>query len=90
MMMSKYHSKISQKATYLRVYEDDRMLYGEEVTDIIHKFEKRIVELEDLVKESFEEGYYEGVNFPSPLGGSCKWDESWAKRDLAILKEQVK
>jgi hypothetical protein len=46
---------------------------------------KRIVELEDLVKEAFEEGYYEGVNFPSPLG--CKWDESFAKRDLAILKE---
>jgi hypothetical protein len=49
MMMSKYHSKISQKATYLRVYEDNRMLYGEEVTDIIHKFEKRIVELESIM-----------------------------------------
>jgi hypothetical protein len=49
---------------------------------------KRIVELEELVKEAFEEGYYEGVHFPSPL--NCKWDESWAKRDLAILKEQVK
>lgn len=48
-MMSKYHSKISQKATYLRVYEDNRMLYGEEVTDIIHKFEKRIVELESIM-----------------------------------------
>jgi uncharacterized membrane protein len=45
-MMSKYHSRISQKATYLRVFEDNRMLYGEEITDVIHKFEKRIVELE--------------------------------------------
>ena len=44
--MSRYHSKISQKATYLRVYEDNRMLYGEEVTGIIHSLEKRIVELE--------------------------------------------
>ncbi len=44
--MSRYHSKISQKATYLRVYEDNRMLYGEEITDIIHNLEKRIVELE--------------------------------------------
>jgi hypothetical protein len=44
--MSRYHSKISQKATYLRVYENNRMLYGEEITDIIHKFEKLIVELE--------------------------------------------
>jgi hypothetical protein len=49
---------------------------------------ERIAELEGLVKESFEEGYYEGVHFPSPL--NCKWDESWAKRDLAILKEQGK
>jgi hypothetical protein len=46
MMMSRYHSKISQKATYLRVYEDNRMLYGEEVTGIIHNLEERIVELE--------------------------------------------
>jgi hypothetical protein len=44
--MSRYHSKISQKATYLRVYEDNRMLYGEEVTGIIHNLEERIVELE--------------------------------------------
>jgi hypothetical protein len=44
--MSKYQSKISQKATYLRVYDGGRMLYGEEVTDVIHNLEKRIVELE--------------------------------------------
>jgi hypothetical protein len=44
--MSKYQSKISQKATYLRVYEGGRMLYGDEVTDVIHNLEKRIVELE--------------------------------------------
>jgi hypothetical protein len=51
MMMSRYHSKISQKATYLRVYENNRMLYGEEVTGIIHNLEERIVELENLLKE---------------------------------------
>jgi hypothetical protein len=51
MTMSRYHSKISQKATYLRVYEDNRMLYGEEVTGIIHNLEKRIVELEGLVED---------------------------------------
>ena len=45
--MSKYQSKISQKATYLRVYDGGRMLYGEEVTDVIHNLEKRIVELEE-------------------------------------------
>jgi hypothetical protein len=44
--MSKYQSKISQKATYLRVYEGGRMLYGDEVTEVIHNLEKRIVELE--------------------------------------------
>jgi hypothetical protein len=49
MMMSRYHSKISQKATYLRVYEDNRMLYGEEVTGIIHNLEERIVELEKVL-----------------------------------------
>ncbi len=45
--MSKYQSKISQKATYLKVYDGERMLYGEEVTDVIHNLEKRIVKLEE-------------------------------------------
>ena len=45
-MTIKYHTKLSQKATYLRVYEGERMLYGEEVTDVIKGFEERIAELE--------------------------------------------
>jgi hypothetical protein len=49
--MSNYQSKISQKATYLRVYEGGRMLYGEEVTKVIHNLEKRIVELETYLKK---------------------------------------
>ena len=56
--MSKYQSKISQKATYLRVYDGGRMLYGEEVTDVIHNLEKSIVELEkdkiNLIEEFAE------------------------------------
>jgi hypothetical protein len=56
--MSNYQSKISQKATYLRVYEGGRMLYGEEVTKVIHNLEKRIVELEkdkiNLIEEFAE------------------------------------
>jgi hypothetical protein len=65
MMMSRYHSKISQKATYLRVYEDNRMLYGEEVTGIIHNLEKRIVELDETLshcKVFLEEMHYIEVN----------------------------
>jgi hypothetical protein len=49
--MSNYQSKISQKATYLRVYEGGRMLYGEEVTKVIHNLEKRIVELEAYLQK---------------------------------------
>jgi Trm5-related predicted tRNA methylase len=62
--MSKYQSKISQKATYLRVYDGGRMLYGDEVTDVIHNLEKRIVELqanqeraEKLIFELHEQVY---------------------------------
>jgi hypothetical protein len=52
--MSKYQSKISQKATYLRVYEGGRMLYGDEVTDVIHNLEKRIVELEKELEKQLK------------------------------------
>lgn len=45
-MTTKYHTKLSQKATYLRVYEGERMLYGEEVSDVIKGLEGRIAELE--------------------------------------------
>ena len=50
-MNSKYHTKLSQKATYLRVYEGKRMLYGEEVSDVIKGLEERIAELEKENKE---------------------------------------
>lgn len=45
-MTTRYHTKLSQKATYLRVYEGERMLYGEEVSDVIKGLEERIAELE--------------------------------------------
>ena len=50
-MNSKYHTKLSQKATYLRVYEGKRMLYGEEVSDVIKGLEENITELEKENKE---------------------------------------
>ena len=49
-MNSKYHTKLSQKATYLRVYEGKRMLYGEEVSDVIKGLEERIAELESHIQ----------------------------------------
>ena len=53
-MINKYHTKLSQKSTYLRVYEGERMLYGEEVTDVIKGFEERIAELEAALESVSE------------------------------------
>ena len=72
--MSKYQSKISQKATYLRVYDGGRMLYGEEVTDVIHNLEKRIVELEE------ESDFLYGIACEST-------NPEWLHGQLKLLKE---
>jgi hypothetical protein len=45
-MIGKYHTKMSQKATYLRVFDGDRMLQGDEVTDVMQHQADRITELE--------------------------------------------
>jgi hypothetical protein len=48
--MIKYISKVSQKATYLRIFKGSRMLYGDEVMDVIQRQEDRIAELKEIVK----------------------------------------
>ncbi len=57
-MITKYHTKLSQKDTYLRVYEGERMLQAEEVTDVIKGFEERIAELEKERDEANCHAYY--------------------------------
>jgi hypothetical protein len=74
--MSNYQSKISQKSTYLRVYEGGRMLYGEEVTKVIHNLEKRIVELE---------AYLQKVQ-ADRINDIAIERKRWAKADLVALE----
>jgi hypothetical protein len=74
--MSNYQSKISQKATYLRVYEGGRMLYGEEVTKVIHNLEKRIVELETYLKKVQADR----------INDIAIERKRWAKADLVALE----
>jgi hypothetical protein len=77
--MSNYQSKISQKATYLRVYEGGRMLYGEEVTKVIHNLEKRIIDLEKALDKIIDRA--------QQVDGWESFPESWIDQAYEALKE---
>jgi hypothetical protein len=48
-MKTKYHSRLATNATYMRVFEGERILQGQEVIDVINEYEKKIAKLENAV-----------------------------------------